>query len=178
MADPRPEDLIPLDEAARRVDRSKSTIRTWVRSGELEGYREDPDRPENSRLLVSLSALQALVVIAGKSPNPGRPLTRPGGEEGPSVVALRAEVETLRSGMIEALRSNVIALEGRIADLNRALDAERERGEEWRARAMSAEAEREALRKERGLPWWRRLLGGATEPPPALAEPRDRDETT
>ena len=94
------------------------------------------------------------------------------------MVALRAEVETLRSGMIEALRSNVIALEGRIADLNRALDAERERGEEWRARALSAEAEREALRKERGLPWWRRLLGGATEPPPALAEPRDRDETT
>lgn len=178
MAEPRPEDLIPLDDAARRVDRSKSTIRTWVRTGELEGYREDPDRPENSRLLVSLSALQALVVLAGKSPNPGRPLTRPGGEEGPSVAALKAEVETLRSGMIEALRSNVTALEGRIADLNRALAAERERGEEWRARALSAEAEREALRKERGLPWWRRLLGGAPEPAPALPDPLDRDDTT
>lgn len=167
MSDTRPDDLISVEDAARRVDRSKSTIRAWVRSGELPGYREDPAHPENSRLLVSTADLMALVVVTGKTANPGRPpATKVTVEEAaPDVSAIKQELETLRAGMIEALRGNVAALEGRIADLNRAVEAERTRAEEWRARALGAEAEREALRREKGLPWWRRLLGGPVGSP-------------
>ena len=56
-----------------------------------------------------------------------------------------------------------VLLADRLGDLTRAIEAERLRGEEWRARALGAEAEREALRREKGLPWWRRLLGGPAE---------------
>ena len=164
MSDTRPDDLITVEDAARRVDRSKSTVRAWVRSGELVGHREDPGHPENSRLMVSTAELLALVVVTGKVASPGR-VGKP--EEPPGVVALKTEVDRLRAEMVDALRGNVAALEGRIADLSRALDAERGHTESWRARALGAEAEREALRRERGLPWWKRLLGG---PAPALTD--------
>ena len=154
MSDTRPDDLITVEDAARRVDRSKSTVRAWVRSGELVGHR----------LMVSTAELLALVVVTGKVASPGR-VGKP--EEPPEVVALKTEVELLRAGMVDALRGNVAALEGRIADLSRALEAERGHTESWRARALGAEAEREALRRERGLPWWKRLLGG---PAPALTD--------
>lgn len=157
MADTRPDDLIPVDEAARRVDRSRSTVRAWVRAGELTGYREDPTHPENSRLLVSHAELLTLVVGAGKAANPGRI----GRDE--DLDALRAELDAARNATLDALRTTITALEGRVRDLERAGEAEKQRAEEWRARALGAEAERDALRRERGLPWWRRLLGGPTE---------------
>ena len=36
----RPADLVDVQEAGRLVDRSVSTIRAWVRKGELEGDRK------------------------------------------------------------------------------------------------------------------------------------------
>ena len=69
-----PLDLVDVREAARLVDRSPSTVRAWVRAGELDGYREDPRR-RNSRLLVSR---RELLVLAGleKAPSPPRPLAQ------------------------------------------------------------------------------------------------------
>lgn len=168
MPDTRPTDLIAVDDAARRVDRSKSTIRAWVRSGALVGYREDPMHPENSRLMVSVSALQSLVVVTGKVANPGRPQVPAADDVSPDVVSLKAELEVARMGIADALRGQVDVLEGRVQDLLHAVQAERTRAEEWRGRALSAEAEREALRKEKGLPWWRRLLGVNESPQPLL----------
>ena len=104
MADTRPADLISVEDAARRVDRSKSTIRAWVRSGELTGHREDPSHPENSRLLVSTAQLMALVVVSGKVANPGRPVAKVVEESPPEVAALKAELDSMRAGMIEALK--------------------------------------------------------------------------
>jgi Helix-turn-helix domain len=166
----RPEDLVTVEEAARMVGRSKSTVRAWVRTGELVGHREDPVHPENSRLLVSAAeARHRAEIVAGLPPamlarnaEPPRP--------DPEAAALRAEVERLRAGVVEALQGRVDALEGRIADLVRAVETERLRGEEWRARALGAEAEREALRTEKGLPWWRRLLGAPAELPAATED--------
>lgn len=186
MSDIRPDDLLPVDDAARQVGRSRSTVRAWVRAGELVGYREDPAHPENSRLLVSEAAVkQRAAELASvredrggafSQREEGRPAVgRAVVREAPAdaeALALRAEVERLRAGMVDALQGRIDALEGRIADLSRAVELERLRGEEWRARALGAEAEREALRRERGLPWWRRLLGGPAELP---APTPDRD---
>lgn len=169
MSDPRPDDLCSVDDAARLIGRSKSTVRAWVRTGEVEGYREDPTRPENSRLLVSEAAVRGRAAeVVTTRPAPERSaaaVPTPAEVAAPDLeaTALRAEIERLRAGMVEALQGRVEALEGRIGDLTRAIEAERLRGEEWRARALGAEAEREALRREKGLPWWRRLLGGPAE---------------
>ncbi len=48
----RPSDLMPARTAARLVNRSLSSVRAWVRSGQLVGYRSDPER-SNSALCVS-----------------------------------------------------------------------------------------------------------------------------
>lgn len=52
-----------------------------------------------------------------------------------------------------AHRATVAALDARCRDLERSAD-------EWRARALGAEAERDALRVSAGIPWWRKLLPG------------------
>ena len=65
----RPEDLVSAVEAAKLVDRSKSSIRAWVRDKKLTGYRADPEK-SNSSLMVSTQELIAFcaqnVAISGK----------------------------------------------------------------------------------------------------------------
>ena len=152
----RPGDLIPVKDAARAVDRSLSTVRAWIRNGEITGYREDPARPENSPVLVSRGELLHVAGVS-KSPHPGRarPSLDPAGSApvaAPPVapVAPPSEVLALLDG---AHRGTIAVLEARCRDLERSAD-------EWRARALGAEAEVAALRVSAGLPWWRRLLPG------------------
>jgi hypothetical protein len=152
-----PADLLPLREAARLVDRGPSTLRAWIRAGELPAYRGEGTAPENAPVLVSRAELLHAAGTTGKAPRPGRPAAPayappPVGE----AAVLRAELEGARQ-LADALRGTVAALEARARDLSAALDAERER-------ARAAEAERDALRGGAGLPWWRRLLGASTPP--------------
>jgi len=149
---------VDVREAARLVDRSPSTVRAWVRAGELDGYREDPRR-RNSRLLVSR---RELLVLAGleKAPSPPRPGGRAGGSppadpdgDGPSRAELLA-VELVGSrALAEALRSQVASLEEQV-------HREAARADDWRDLATRQEAELRALRESAGIPWWRRLLTG------------------
>jgi hypothetical protein len=155
MAD-RPSDLIPLDEAARRVDRSRSTLRGWIRSGALSAWREDPDHPENTRQLVSLGALMQLVVVSQKAARPGRP-GRP--QDGATQAALAEEHARLRRQLEGALAARIEALEGRVADLEVQLARTERWRDDWAARAQAAEAERDRLRARAGRRWWWRLLG-------------------
>ena len=180
---------MPLKDAARLVDRSLTTLRTWIRSGKLSVYRGEGTHPDNAPALVSRTEILALVVVEGKAANPGRPPAGPVPVELAPVealAALRVELATVRAELAgardllagaralaeahlatgDALRATVAAVEARSRDLATAVEAER-------ARAMGAEAERDALRAERGLPWWRRLLGG---PAPALPGSRGRGE--
>jgi hypothetical protein len=87
------------------------------------------------------------------------------------VATLRGRVDTLTAER-NALRDqveNLEAMHGReVATLRDALDTAREDGAAWRARAVAVEAELRQLRQERGLPWWRRLLGGPAPEPPEL----------
>lgn len=149
---PRPTDLIPVKDAARTVDRSLSTVRAWIRNGEITGYREDPAHPENSPVLVSRAELLHVAGLS-KSPTPGRarstvvaPAVAPPVGPAPVPPDVLAMVDT-------AHRGTIAALEARCRDLERTAD-------EWRARALGAEAERDALRVSAGIPWWRRLLPG------------------
>lgn len=141
----RPLDLVDVQEAGRLVDRSVSTIRAWVRKGELEGHRQDPRR-RNSRLLVSRRSLLALAGQT-KEAEPARPggaprdpsLPGPGEPEAPTPAAELLTVE------LEGARALVEALRGQVASLEEQARRERERAEEWKDRATAAEAQQAAL---------------------------------
>lgn len=161
---PAPLDLVPLKEAARRVDRSPSTLRDWIRAGELRAYHGEGTHPKNRPTLVSVGELLALAVTTGKAAAPGR--RPPVEEEEEEAAGLRLRLATVE-GEIRTLQATLdgerraaaalqtalqVAAEG-VADLRAALDRER-------ARADGAEAELRALRDVGALPWWRRLLPG------------------
>jgi hypothetical protein len=174
----RPTDLVDVQEAGRLVDRSVSTIRAWVRKGELEGHRQDPKR-RNSRLLVSRRSLLALAGLTKEAapPRPGGALLDPSlpdpGEPAAPPPPAAAELLTVE---LEGARALVEALRGQVASLEEQGRHERERAQEWKDRATAAEAQQAALweqlreretelegerREERGkVPIWRRLLRG------------------
>jgi hypothetical protein len=141
----RPADLVNVQEAGRLVDRSVSTIRAWVRKGELEGFRQDPRR-KNSRLMVSRRSLLALAGLT-KEPEPARPggaprepsMPGPGEPDSPTTGAELLTVE------LEGARALVEALRGQVANLEEQARRERERAEEWKDRATAAEAQQGAL---------------------------------
>ena len=160
----RPDDLLPLLEAAALVDRSLSTLRAWVRAGEISPYREGDAR--NGRVLVSRAELLTLAAAGGLSPAPGRRTPPPSASPSPPPpVAPSAEARLLEE-LLLSHRATVAALEARSADLAAAADT-------WRGRAEAAEAEASALRAllraEEGRPLWSRLFG----PPRRSALPGD-----
>jgi len=166
MTDNRPGDLIPVNDAARLVDRSVSSLRGWVRTGQIKGYREDPAHPENSRLLLSRSEILQLA-RESKHPSPGRPSAPNNGSptspapklKDPGSAVLTAELEGARA-LLEALKSQVALLEARCRTLEEQVRTERQRAEEWKGRATVVEAELNALKDRLKLPLWRRLLPG------------------
>ena len=87
---PAPLDLVPLKEAARRVDRSPSTLRDWIRAGELRAYHGEGTHPKNRPTLVSVGELLALAVATGKAAAPGR---RPPVEEEEEAAGLRLRLD-------------------------------------------------------------------------------------
>lgn len=190
-----PDDLLPLKDAAVVVGRSLSTLRAWIRAGELEGHRETPEDP-NSRLLVSQ---QQLLLLAARSKpiHPGGP--RPDGpaeppatppstdppvlkrtvrigelrddrriEERMMLAALTAERDGLKA-VLEAQKLTISTLESRCRDLENHAHSERLRAQEHQDRLVAAEAELTALRGWQRLPWYQRLLGGPARLP---EEPR------
>jgi hypothetical protein len=187
----RPLDLLTVREAARLVDRGVSTLRGWVRAGELRGWHADPAHPENTPLLVSRAEVLALVVTTGRASNPGR--RSPAGPTPPptpptdtptdaldlarlrsTVAELRADVRVALAerdgarGALEATVREVAAVAGRCSTLEALADAERRRADDLADRLAAAEAERDALREHQGLPWWRRLLAPPSTSPKRL----------
>jgi len=191
----RPLDLLTVREAARLVDRGVSTLRGWVRAGELRGWHADPAHPENTPLLVSRAEVLALVVTTGRASTPGRrtdisanlhegsaaehALDRP--EHALDLARLRSTVAELRADVrvalaerdgaraaLEATVREVAAVAGRCSTLEVLADAERRHALDLADRLAAAEAERDALREHQGLPWWRRLLAPPSSSPKRL----------
>lgn len=153
----RPDDLVDYDEAARVVDRSRDTIRAWVRSKELLSWPAD-EQKQNAKRLVSKADLLNLVVNSRKVATPGGP--------GRAPETTRADLETERlkvasmEAVTHALRGQIGALEGQLSAERERAEVERLRASEWKDRATALEAELQALRAVSGTPWWRRLLVG------------------
>jgi hypothetical protein len=148
----RPDDLLPLLAAAALVDRSLSTLRAWVRAGELASYREGD--ASNGRVLVSRAELLTLAAAGGLSPSPGRrPPTPAAATPTPAAATVDAR---LLDELLLSHRATVAALDARCSDLAAAADT-------WRGRAEAAESEaaalRALLRDEAGRPLWSRLFG-------------------
>ena len=152
----RPADLVPLQTAARQVDRARSTIRGWIASGVLRSWREGVS--PNAPLLVSLEELRVLATGGTLSATPPRPPPTPTAVQERQTQELAALQERLREAErvaveVELLRQVASDLRGSVQDLRQALERER-------VRADSAEAEVQTLRVTHQLPWWRRLLPG------------------
>lgn len=154
-------DLVTLNEAARRVDRSRDTIRRWLRDGRLTRHEGDqPPHGGSAPVLVDVDELGRLVVALGLEADPprrGAPAApdRAGELEGERALA------DLRVALAEALgRAAVAETEARLA--RDALADARVDRDAWRERAVALEAALEAARTTPGGGggWWRRLLTG------------------
>jgi hypothetical protein len=154
----RPDDLLPLLDAAALVDRSLSTLRAWVRAGELASYREGD--ASNGRVLLSRAELLTLAAAGGLSPSPGR-RPSPAVAPAPSPPAVAPVDARLLDELLLSHRATVAALDARCSDLAAAADT-------WRGRAEAAESEAAALRgllrDEAGRPLWSRLFGLTRRP--------------
>jgi hypothetical protein len=169
MSTERPDDLIPVHDAASMVDRSLSSVRGWVRAGDLVGYRKDETK-SNSRLMVSEGELMAYVATSQKSATPGRKDSEPDTETSQKLAAMvsEAEVSTVRleaeQAKVEALRGTVEALEGQGEIMERLVRTERERADEWKDHAEALDAENRELRTQAAGSWWRRMLTTSAYP--------------
>ena len=87
----KPNDLITAKEASIMANKSKATIRAWVRKGKISGYKSD-DNNHSSPLLVSTDELKLYLAINGTitPPKVGRPST-----PSVSVVEKDKEIERL-----------------------------------------------------------------------------------
>lgn len=163
-------ELVTLDEAARAVDRSRDTIRRWLRAGRLTRREGELPAGGGSRpVLVDLDELRRLVVELGIEAEPGRREREahpPAGAVRPSREAeLAAELAAARE--VAALRVELAELRGRVALAEREAHLAREAladlrmdRDAWRDRTAALEAELAAVRAAGAASWWRRLLTG------------------
>lgn len=171
MSETRPDDLITVHDAASMVDRSLSSVRGWVRSDDLTGYREDETK-SNSRLMVSEAELMAYVATSQKSATPGRKDSEPTPENAQKLATMAMELEVMTAKLeasqakLDAMGATVAALEGQSEIMERLVRTERERADEWKDRAEALDAENRELRTRAGGSWWRRML--TTSAPPAI----------
>ena len=68
----QPDDLITADEAAVIAERTKASIRGWVRKNLLQGFRQDPKK-SNSPLMISKAELLLFLAENNKQKKVGRP---------------------------------------------------------------------------------------------------------
>lgn len=180
---PIPDDLVDLTTACAMVDRSRSTIRNWLRGGKLEKYRADPGN-ERSKTLVSKAELLQLAG-AGLEVDP----PRPGASKAPATVP--AEVATLQAELAAAraeassARAEAAALRDALAALTKSMERTQEAGQEAltearsrvadmqfvlqtarddvdhsRAAVVRMQAELDTVRASQRVSWFRRLLTG------------------
>lgn len=160
-------ELVTVADAAKRVGRSVSTVRRWLRDGALTRYEgEAPAHGGSASVLVDADELHALVVTSGAHPAPG------GGRSPSPGLGLRdeGEVARLRAELVEA-RADARVARAELDAAQRIADAERgavartlaaleAHLADERGHRVAAEAERDALRVQLGGSWWRRLLPG------------------
>jgi len=74
----RPKDLIALDVASVLFDKSKSSLRYYLKNGKVKKYRKDPDK-KNSPVLISKAEMKAYLAENGlpkSKSSKGRPKSK------------------------------------------------------------------------------------------------------
>ena len=169
LASRRQNEMISLSDAARMVDRSSSTVRKWLKEGEITTERE-PRGKKGSRLMISREELLAHAAVAGKSARPARKKKSVPPSERAAVLA--AELEGQKA-LVQALQAQLELQGGQLRLLEDSRRLERERVDEWKDRYVAADAELRALRTQLGVPWWRRLLTMEVLPGPSFIPRRE-----
>lgn len=154
-------ELVSVVDAARAVDRSRDTVRRWVRAGRLTRHLGPlPAGGGSAPVLVDLDELRRLVVELGLEAEPVRvtaaPAPPPARDE---IGALRDELAALRVELAEVRGREALAQREAHLAREALLDARTDR-DAWRARVEAMEAELGATRALARVPWWRRLLTG------------------
>jgi hypothetical protein len=176
--------LLTVAEAARMAERSTTTIRRWVAGGRLTRREGAPPARGGKRpTRVFAAELHALLIEEGAQP---RETAKAHGAPMPDVPRphtvqqddnTAGEVERLRRELamsevrelrvrLEASQAEADGLRQRLEDATRrhreldllVADTRQER-DDWRDRHDAREAELRVLRGEKGLPWWRKLIG-------------------
>ena len=168
--DIQPDDLITAEEAAVVSDRSKSSIRTWVRVGKLTGYKADPTK-SNSALMVSKCELIAFLAT-NKSPDKPK---QAGRQPDISVSIEKIEKEKIELEMqlkiaqekIEMLERFICQSEQLSSIQKDALAASEQRNKDIKLDndLLKEEVARSRLRLEQvsfylSLPWWKKWNSG------------------
>ena len=171
---------LTLAEAAKVADRSTSTLRRWIQSGELVATTGNAPRAGGRAPFVIragdlFQALSDMGVKPKQSQSVHKPpqgtaapatatATPPAGE----VAELRFAVERSKlEHQAETARLRLAHGLERMNDLERQISMLRSQvarleseAADWRERHDAREAEVRALRASLDLPWYRRLLGG------------------
>lgn len=181
----QPTDLITADEAAVMAERTKASIRGWVRKGLLKGFRQDPKKP-NSALMISKEKLLLFLAQNNKQNKTGRPLATAKKEleqpakdttETTEQIAFHMEKQNLQA-QITNLMAEKDLLREIIAQQNQTIEQAKrieqhlidarkqiERELEYQRTAVAMANEKMAMLENKNqqllvyltLPWWRRI---------------------
>lgn len=162
----QPNDLILAKEAAVMSERSKSSIRTWVRLNKLTGYKQDPNK-KNSALMISKSELLAFLAT-NKSPDKLKQAGRPP-DISASLSKLEIDKKEIEAEMkiaqekIKMLERMLVQADQLSSTQTQAIEAAERRSAELRVdnELLKTDLVRTRLKLEQvtvylSLPWWKK----------------------
>lgn len=182
MSNPAPS-LVALHEAAAMAERNHRTLRRWIKEGKLTRHEGESANGGTPPLLIDKNELLKLLVNqqprkenltedpkqgeAQKTQKQDQWTWQPHlAEMQMKVIQAEAATEIAKAeGRIISLEVELSGVRDRLISLERQLVEERERSNrkdleigEWKGRYDAKEAELSALRAQKGLSWWNRLL--------------------
>ena len=169
---------ISVSEAARVSERSKPTIRRWTRQRHLESRPgpvpahggSPPTLINRDSLMVYLAKTEQIPREATSDKPVDRGPNTPGnksvvGEVTTVDLAHELELVKVRGELAVALaeadglRQRLEDAQRRTRDFELLVNDTRQERDDWRDRHDAREAELRVLQGDKGLPWWRKLIG-------------------
>ena len=173
---------VTISEAVTISERSDKTLRRWLQRGRLTRHEGVSANGGTPPILIDRDELMLSLVQAGQQPRPVTTQRRsPPDQVRPPIVdyvrehnlevqlaQAKAATEIARAeGKVVALEVELSVVRDRLADMERQVHQAATREEmhrlevsDWKDRLDAKEAELAALRAQRGLSWWHRLLPG------------------
>ena len=161
----KPNDLITVKEASVMANKSKATIRVWVRKGKVSGYKKDESN-HSSPLLVSTEELKMYLAMNGAitPPTVGRPTT-------PSVsivekdmkigsletqLEISKEKEQMNTQRVEDLKAFITTLENQLKCRDNDILSLREQLQRVLDLQVKTHEDHNILLHWVSLPWWKK----------------------